>query len=446
MGVGGRAGLLRRFGRTRDRTGERDAEQARRDTPEASRGLANELEDRVRKRPTEWNATVTQPLLPIGGGAHAGGVPSPASEIEDVVVHEMRERLAAIVESSTDAVLTTTLDLFITSWNAAAERLLGYAVDEVIGLPVVSLVLPERVEEARAIMERAQKGERFSGFETIWKMQDGTLVEVSLSVFPITNEVVGNEIACIARDLTSQRQTESDLRQGEGRFRALSSRLLTVREEERARIARDIHDILGQKLIAMRLDTAYIAKSLEHAGQMQVWSAGSLRAGLVERARAIASAIDEVLPKVGELVGNLRPGILDSLGLFPTIEWELGQFEQRTGVRAELRTTLDELPIDEAAATAAYRILQETLTNTARHAHASRVRVSLLEDSSHVSMIIEDDGGGITDSEVESVRSLGLIGMHERARIVNGSLAIGRGQAGGTVVTLTLPKRREYAP
>jgi signal transduction histidine kinase len=218
----------------------------------------------------------------------------------------------------------------------------------------------------------------------------------------------------------------------EDQLRDLTTRAETVREEERTGIAREIHDELGQALTALKMDLAWVARRL---------AAGTLEKDMgAEKLRAMSNMTDDVIQEVRRISAELRPGVLDDLGFVAAAEWQARRFEERTEIACVLRTNASDVALDRDVATAAFRILQEALTNVARHASASEVVVRVEADARQLVLEIVDDGRGISEEEARSRRSLGVLGMRERARRFGGSLEIGRASPRGTRVALTLPR------
>jgi len=210
-------------------------------------------------------------------------------------------------------------------------------------------------------------------------------------------------------------------------LRELAGRLRTVREHERGRIAREIHDDLGAALTALKLDLAWLRARLQE------------QTTLAERTRAMMDLVDVTIRRTRSLATELRPPILDELGLGPAVEWETQEFTRRTGIECALSAPVDGLQLDRDRSTDVYRILQEALTNVSRHAAASRVEVSVVLSPQELRLEITDNGRGIRPDEIGHRESLGLLGMRERAAAWGGEVAIRPQPAGGTAVTVTLP-------
>jgi signal transduction histidine kinase len=202
------------------------------------------------------------------------------------------------------------------------------------------------------------------------------------------------------------------------------------REEERKRIARELHDELGQAVTGLKLDLAW----LEHRLSRQP------TANLARRTHELLQRLDVIIASVRRIVTQLRPSVLDELGLAAAVEWQAQEFATRTGIAVDLTSDVnDSNPLPDPVASAVFRMLQEALTNVARHAGAGRVRVALHQDTRLLSLDVADDGRGISESELHGRRSLGLLGLRERAIASGGTVEI-RGEPGrGTTVSVKLP-------
>ena len=211
-------------------------------------------------------------------------------------------------------------------------------------------------------------------------------------------------------------------------LRDLASYLQAAREEERARIAREIHDEFGQALTALKMDLFWLSHRLPPD-----------KVDMVTRASAMSDLIDSIIQMVWRVATELRPGLLDDLGLFPAIEWQTQEFSERTGINCRLVLNDEDVILDRDLATAIFRILQETLTNVARHSEATEVRVSLKSSTDELILVVLDNGIGIGESQVSDPTSLGLIGMRERVRPWGGDITFEGRPGQGTTVTVRVP-------
>ena len=205
-----------------------------------------------------------------------------------------------------------------------------------------------------------------------------------------------------------------------------------AREEERARLARELHDELGQVLTSLKLEFMWLVDELrknEPKPGIQ----------LVNKLQALTGLIEISIQSVRQISSDLRPAVFDHLGLKEAIEWETTKFEARTGIRCRLAWALKNEPGDRTRQLAMFRILQEALTNVARHAHAGAVRIGVRQRGRMLTLTIRDNGRGITKGELASVESIGLLGMSERARLLGGRVAVTGAPGRGTTVTVNVP-------
>jgi len=231
-----------------------------------------------------------------------------------------------------------------------------------------------------------------------------------------------------AEERTQHRRAEEQLRESHEQLRALSVYLQSVREEERTRIAREVHDELGQALTSCKLDLSWIASKLPPELK-----------SLVDKARALTAHIDSTIQTVRRISSELRPGVLDHFGLVAAIEWQANEFQNRTGIKCDVRSRIEE-PLDQELITTFFRIFQETLTNVIRHAGATQVSVDLKETDGRITLEVRDNGRGIARNEIFNSRSMGLLGMRERTELLGGVFQIGALPRGkGTRVRVAIP-------
>jgi len=227
--------------------------------------------------------------------------------------------------------------------------------------------------------------------------------------------------------LAEKARAERSLAESERRYRKLSAHLQQVRERERTLIAREIHDELGQSLTALKIDLSLLRPG---------------NADFEERRREMSGLIDETIGTVQRLTAELRPGVLDDLGLEAAAEWQVNTFKVRTGIVCTFSSTGHSGALDRDRQTAMFRILQEALTNVARHAAAAHVAVTLHQDEDGACMEIHDDGRGLPAAELGNPRAYGLIGMQERAAEFGGHVDFQPAPGGGTVVSARILKER----
>jgi len=231
-------------------------------------------------------------------------------------------------------------------------------------------------------------------------------------------------------EIAERRRAERELHRSREELRRLASHLQSVREQERTDVAREIHDELGQALTALKLDLHWVGQRLADG-----------RAGVRAKIAGMSKAVDATVQAVRRISSQLRPKLLDDLGLSAALEWQARDFEQRAGVACQIRSEPDDVVLDPARSTALFRIFQETLTNVARHAQASRVDVVLRDFADAVEMTVSDDGTGIPPQAVCDGGSLGIVGMRERVRGLGGQLEIIGRPGHGTSVRVAIPRR-----
>ena len=345
-------------------------------------------------------------------------------------VEETLARYVALIVGSEDAIITKTLNGTILSWNPGAERLYGYSAEEIEGHPISVLLPPDRYDEWRAIMNRVERGDHIEHLETVRLRRDGSRVEVSVSFSPV-KDAQGNVIGAtsIGRDISERRRAAEALALSEAQLRAFAARLRSARESERTHIAREIHDELGQALTALKMDLFSLKQSVPEP----------LRHPLRRKTDQMAGLIDQMVDKVRTLATELRPAVLDSLGLSAAIDWAARQFAQRTGIECTLDLPLHPVRIDSERSTDVFRILQEALTNVVRHARATRVHVHLRATPEELVLEVHDNGRGISERAIDDPRAFGLLGMRERVLPWGGEVGVRAAPQGGTSVTVCIP-------
>lgn len=233
-----------------------------------------------------------------------------------------------------------------------------------------------------------------------------------------------------ARERTERRRAQELLRRSHKQLRTLSVYLQQVREAEQIRIAREVHDELGQSLTGLKLQLTWLASRLPKRSKL-----------LHAKARSMATHIDETILAVRRIATELRPGVLDTAGLLAALEWQANQFQTQTGIICEVKAGMKETHWDQDLNTAFFRIFQEALTNIIRHAKATKVEVRLAEAGGQVVLEVADNGRGISKVQIHNTKSIGLLGIRERAALLGGTLRIEGKQGKGTTLTARIPKK-----
>ena len=345
---------------------------------------------------------------------------------------EMQNRLAAIVESSDDAIVSKNLDGIITSWNTGAERVFGYSAEEAIGQHITLIIPPDRFDEEAAILARLRNGERVDHFETVRKRKDGTQFDIAVTISPIrdsTGRIIG--ASKVGRDITERKRLERALQEAK-----LSGRLLQLQDEERRRVARELHDGAGQLLAALSMNIAAIAKERDR-----------LSPNVAHRIDENFSLIDQAVAEIRTISHLLHPPFLDEIGLKSALSEYVQGFAERSKVTVslDLPAELGRLPRDVELSL--FRIVQECLTNIHRHSGSTTASVRLSRTHGEVELEVTDEGRGINRETQEEFfvgksSGVGLRGMRERVRQLGGTLQI-HSDGNGTSIVAMLPIRGE---
>ena len=324
---------------------------------------------------------------------------------------EAAARLAAIVESSDDAIVGKSLAGIVTSWNAGAQRLFGYAAGEMIGKPILVLIPRERAGEEAEILARVGRGERIEHFETVRRRKDGRLIDVSVSISPVLDaegRVVG--ASKIARDLSELALT--------------TRRIVTLQEKERRDIARELHDRIGQSLAALGVNLA----RMEEANT----------ADLAERIAESRRLVEQTGVQIQDVLTEIKPPMLANYGLADALRWHGREFSRRTGIAVEVDDSPAAQRLSPEVEMALFRIAQAALNNVAQHAAARRVRVALEREPGRIEFRIEDDGRGFDAPAALAAGRWGLTAMRERAEAIGGELRIDSAPGRGSRILVSL--------
>lgn len=346
---------------------------------------------------------------------------------------------SAAIKSIGDAVITTDEEANVTFLNPVAEALTGWKLGESLGRPLEDVF---RVQNeggsapGQGVVRRSSTERAVFTFsrQTTLVARDGATVAVECSAAPIRNEqgaIIGSVL--VFRDITERKRGEEEIRRSREELRSLAAHGEKVREEERTRIAREIHDELGQMLTGLKMDLSWIGKRLPQIADE------TMRQSLSDKAKSMSELLDHMVKTVRKISAELRPGVLDDLGLVPALEWQAREWQARTGIECSVESNLGERSVPAEHGTALFRIFQETLTNVARHAQATHVRALLGLEQDWLVMEIKDNGRGISDDEQRQTKSFGLLGMKERATMLGGKWSIRGVPGNGTTVSVRIP-------
>src|SRR5712671_1966388 len=438
------------------------------DTPVAlalETGASVHEEEVVIERPDGSRVTVWVHIDPIRD--KDGTIVGVVNFFHDITERKQAERamglLAAIVNSSDDAIISKNLDGAITSWNDGAERMFGYTAQEAVGRRIAMIIPPDRLDEEARILERLKAGERIEHYETVRVRKDAKRLDISLTISPL-KDGAGSVIGAskVARDITDRKQAERDLRESQERLRnladglefqvrartneleqrnevvlqqseqlrELSNRLLRTQDEERRRIARDLHDSAGQIITVLGMNLASIT---QRDGQND-----EIRKALEES----HELVHQLSKEIRTLSYLLHPPLLDETGLADAIRLYMKGLEERSGLKIELCIPKDFERLPDDMELAIFRIVQESLTNIHRHSGSKTATIHVSRDAENVFLEIEDEGTGIPDEKLTAIRTqrtgVGFTGMRERVRNLKGILNI-HSSSNGTKISATFP-------
>jgi PAS domain S-box-containing protein len=346
--------------------------------------------------------------------------------------------LRSIMESPQDMVIfALDTDCRYTIFTRAHQQTMRalWGVEIELGMSMLDAISKvEDREKARLNFDRALRGSHFIEIEE-YGNPDHQRTYYEDRYGPVHSQdgaICG--LTVFVTDITERRRADEQLRLYSEQLRAFSARLEELREAERTKIAREIHDELGQLLTGLKMDLKWIEHDLERLGDSPALNP------VLDKVVSATELVDATAKAVQRIASELRPGILDKLGLVMALRYETKQFQQRTGITTQLDAPEAELVLPEPVTTAVFRICQEALTNVARHAGATEVAIRFIVQPDRLTLHVSDNGKGITANAIAHPGSLGLLGMQERARQLGGVAGITPRPQGGTLVTLELPR------
>jgi two-component system sensor kinase len=342
-------------------------------------------------------------------------------------------RMMAIIRSSMEAIITIDDQHRVVIFNPMAEQVFGCSAMDAIGAPL-SRFIPERFRAAHA-QHVAQFGVTGVSDRQMGKQRVLAGLRANGEEFPLEasiSQIRDGDIrlyTVMLRDITERVKAERAQRQAREELRELSANLQNIREDEKTRIARELHDDLGQQLTALKMDISSVEQALE----------GSASEPVRGQLQGMRRLIDVTVASVRRIAADLRPVMLDDLGLIPAIEWLATDFTNRYGIDVERDIETGDARFSPAGATALFRIVQEALTNVARHADATLVTLSLQAGDRTFVLRIADNGRGVHRTAEPAAKSFGLLGVRERAHMLGGAVDIQTAHGQGFVLTVTIP-------
>lgn len=337
-------------------------------------------------------------------------------------LHASEESYRELANSITDVFFAMDENLKYIYWNKASEELTGVLEKDAIGKSLYELFsdTPE-TRRAEKIYREALRKQKPMNFVNEYPLKGKRFF------FDITAYPSEKGLSVFVKDITDQKKAEEELGKSQEELRNLAAHLQLVREEERTSIAREIHDELGPALTGLKMDLSWLAEKIPKEEP------------LLDKIQTMKSLTDANINTVRRISAQLRPGMLDILGLVAALEWQAEEFRNRTGVKCKITIEPEEISLDEQLSTDLFRIFQELLTNVARHAQATRVTASFKKKKNYLELTVRDNGKGIAWEQISDPTSFGLIGIRERIHPWKGKVAI-KGLANkGTTVTVRVP-------
>ncbi|MBS1563872.1 MAG: PAS domain S-box protein [Bacteroidetes bacterium] len=345
---------------------------------------------------------------------------------------ENERRFRAMIENNADAIMLTDRNLTAIYQSPSAERLSGITITERQAKPGINYTHPDDVPLVRAAIDTSLRrpGQPIP-FQSRMKHADGHYLWIEGVVTNLLSDTSIQAMAFNYRDVTERKKAEQKLNSSLEEIRELASHLQDVREEERASMAREIHDELGQQLTGLKMDITWLYKRSREDDMVQQKLKGTL------------DLLDTMVKTVRKIATDLRPSILDDLGLLEAIEWQSKEFEKRSGIPVRFSSSVSDINPPSNITTALFRIYQESLTNVARHSGATQVETRLDIRDNLLILSITDNGKGFDTGQSGQKKTLGLLGMKERSLMVGGTYDIASKPGSGTTVLVSVPYRQE---
>ncbi len=337
-------------------------------------------------------------------------------------IRESELKFRGLIEQAPDGIFISGADHFIQEVNASGCKMLGYNLDEMHKMKFMNLISPENLKNNPVNYAHLNSGNTIIS-ERILIRKDGTEFPVEISARLLSD----GRFQSFIRDISERKKTKEELHEMNSRLRSLTAHIQNAREEERKYIAREIHDELGQLLTGLKIDISWMNKRQ------------GLSAELLNKTEEMLQLTDRTIQSVRKIATELRPGILDDLGLYEAIIWQANEFQNKTGIKCKVEGEIVRTDYSPEQNITAFRILQESLTNVMRHANANHVIINLEENNDFLTLEIIDDGKGIETENRAEQKSLGIMGMNERASIIGGELYINSNPLTGTTVIVKIP-------
>ncbi len=342
----------------------------------------------------------------------------------ELELKQNEEKYRTLVEQAIDAIALYDEKGKILDVNTGAVNLLRYTKEELTGMSLAEILTQEEIQINPVRYDILENGSS-TVKQRKMRRKDGTIVETEVR----SQQLPDGRFLSVIRDMSERIRTEEELETSYRAIRKLTAHLQNIREEERTHIAREIHDELGQQLTVLKMDVSWINKKISSTAD------DSTR----EKMKELLEMLDDTVRTVRRISSELRPSLLDDLGLMAAMEWQLNEFEKRSGIKTKLEAPEKEIKLSNPLKTALFRIFQESLTNVARHSSAQKMVVSLSQTDDHFVLSIIDDGMGFDKEKIADKRTLGILGMKERSTMIGGTYEIISYPGKGTRVSVSVP-------
>jgi two-component system sensor histidine kinase UhpB len=382
------------------------------------------LKDRLQRLPAAVRSTVEKSQLENERQKFLEGIIESEARLKET------EKLARIGTWQSDLLNRTT------HWSEETYRIFGYEPKEITPSfeNLVKSVHPEDKEYVKRMTADVLIGLKSRKFNFRIVGRDGSVKHIRSELIIERNaDGLPTKITGFNQDVTETRSALEELQSSREQLRELAAYLQNIREKERTAIAREIHDELGQVLTSLKMNLTLLDKSISQNESI------SNKKELTDEISSMTSVIDNSVKRIRKIITELRSEVLDNLGLIPAIEWQIDEFKKKSEIEIHIENLWGETDLDKDSSIAVYRILQEALTNIARHSKASKVDVKVEKAGNNFKIEIADNGIGIQQTELKKSKSFGLVGMRERAIILGGDFKIDELNLNGTKITVTIP-------
>ena len=359
-------------------------------------------------------------------GVLFSGVDITDRRLAEIEIANQLNRNITILNTMNDGFILTDDQGNIVDVNPSYCNLVGYTAEELMQMNIREIDVSIPTDEVdRRIKQMISKGS--DSFNTKHKTKEGEIIDLAVSI-AVNRFEHKTLVTCFMRDITLQNMALQELNKSREEIGELAQYLQEVREEERQRIATEIHDDLGQALTALKLDTSILLNKVSNEDHT-----------IISKLKSMKDLADQSIKTVQKISSDLRPGILDDLGLTAALEWEINKFEERTGIRCNLIISPYDISFDDKINITVFRLVQEACTNVARHSKATKLEITITKELTKLHLVIKDNGIGITSEQINNSKSFGLFGMRERLRNLRGGINFTGEPNKGTTVNIVIP-------